>query len=80
MCCHFMAWNFTVLVISRVGIAFAHAVFLVDHRIARHSSGPGNGARALSLNHRNGAGDGVRPADRRNGAGAPPSLPSAWGA
>lgn len=23
----FMAWNFTVLVISRVGIAFAHAVF-----------------------------------------------------
>ena len=34
------AWSFVVLVASRIGIAFSHAVFLVNYRISGHSCCP----------------------------------------
>ncbi len=46
----FMAWNFTVLVISRVGIAFAHAVFWsITASLAIRLAPARKRARALSL-------------------------------
>ncbi|MCU4105813.1 sugar transporter [Enterobacter hormaechei subsp. hoffmannii] len=46
----FMAWNFTVLVISRVGIAFAHAVFWsISASLAIRLAPAGKRAQALSL-------------------------------
>ncbi|WP_454520672.1 sugar transporter [Enterobacter hormaechei] len=46
----FMAWNFTVLVISRVGIAFAHAVFWsITAYLAIRLAPAGKRAQALSL-------------------------------
>lgn len=46
----FMAWNFTVLVISRVGIAFAHAVFWsITVSLAIRLAPAGKRAQALSL-------------------------------
>ncbi|TZG30556.1 sugar transporter [Enterobacter sp. RVSM5a] len=46
----FMAWNFTVLVISRVGIAFAHAVFWsITASLAIGLAPAGKRAQALSL-------------------------------
>ncbi|VAG55776.1 sugar efflux transporter [Enterobacter hormaechei] len=46
----FMAWNFTVLVINRVGIAFAHAVFWsITASLAIRLAPAGKRAQALSL-------------------------------
>ena len=46
----FMAWNFTVLVISRVGIAFAYAVFWsITASLAIRLAPAGKRAQALSL-------------------------------
>lgn len=46
----FMAWNFTVLVISRVGIAFAHAVFWsITASLAIRLAPAGKRTQALSL-------------------------------
>ncbi|HEM8780394.1 sugar transporter [Enterobacter hormaechei] len=46
----FMAWNLTVLVISRVGIAFAHAVFWsITASLAIRLAPAGKRAQALSL-------------------------------
>lgn len=46
----FMAWNFTVLVISRTGIAFAHAIFWsITASLAIRLAPAGKRAQALSL-------------------------------
>lgn len=46
----FMAWNFTVLVLSRIGIAFAHAVFWsITVSLAIRLAPAGKRAQAMSL-------------------------------